>query len=89
VATSRPGAAADGAADAEWQPEYRDPSALQWDELKPLVGEQLRVFTRHSGGRVVELIEHRGSELRVRAALGGGSAEYTIQREAFQFARKI
>ena len=89
VPASRPAAPADGAADAEWQPEYRDPSALQWEELKPLVGEQLRVFTRHSGGRVVELIEHRGSELRVRAALGGGSAEYTIQREAFQFARRI
>ncbi|ODU44691.1 hypothetical protein [uncultured Aquimonas sp.] len=89
VPASRPAAPANGAADAEWQPEYRDPSALQWEELKPLVGEQLRVFTRHSGGRVVELIEHRGSELRVRAALGGGSAEYTIQREAFQFARRL
>ncbi len=89
VPASRPEAPADGASDPAWQPEFRDPSALQWDELKPLVGEQLRVFTRHSGGRVVELIEHRSSELRVRAALGGGSAEYTIQREAFQFARKI
>lgn len=86
---TRSSAPTSSAADTEWQPEYRDPSALQWDELKPLVGEQVRVFTRHSGGRVVELIEHRGSELRVRAALGGGSAEYSIQREAFQFARRI
>ena len=54
-----------------------------------LVGERLRVFTRHSGGRVVELVEHRGTELRVRAALGGGSAEYSIQRQAFQFARRL
>lgn len=58
-------------------------SALQWDQLAAMRGHLVRVWTVHNPPRTVEILSGSGSAVRVSARLGGGNAEYTIQRGAF------
>ena len=46
-------------------------------------GRQVRLWTVHNPPRTVELLEVGADEVRVRAKLVGGHAEYTVQRAGF------
>jgi hypothetical protein len=41
------------------------------------------LWTVHNPPRTVELLDIAGDTARVRARLGGGHAEYTVQRSGF------
>lgn len=58
-------------------------SQLQWTDLTAMQGRLVRIWTVHNPPRTVEILGANAGELRVGARLGGGNAEYTIQRSAF------
>ena len=64
-------------------PSLRPGARLQWSDLLLLQGRLVRVWTVHNPPRTVEILTANGNTLRVTARLGGGNAEYTIQRGAF------
>lgn len=64
-------------------------AALGWDELARHQGRRIRLWTVHNPPRTVEVLSVRGDSARVRARLGGGQAEYTVQRSGFLKAQPI
>jgi hypothetical protein len=56
---------------------------LEWPQLLTLRGRMVRIWTMHNPPRTVEILSGEGNALRVVTRVGGGNAEYTIQREAF------
>ncbi len=56
---------------------------LTWSELPNYRGRVIRVWTVHNEPSTVNLLEADAAAIRVKARLGGGHAEYTIQREGF------
>ena len=58
-------------------------ATLGWEDLAAHRGKPLRLWTVHNPPRTVVLLEVTGDEARVRAKLGGGHAEYTVQRAGF------
>lgn len=56
---------------------------LAWNDLPNYRGRMVRIWTVHNPPRTVEILSGGESSLRVTARLGGGRAEYTIQREGF------
>lgn len=62
---------------------------LAWSDLARFKGERLRVWTKQSPPRNVELIEVGATQIRVKALLGGGHAQYSISRQSFSRARRI
>ena len=89
VPRSEPARASASRDDDDWIVRGRDPEQLDWNALRPLVGKQVRLYTQHGGARVVELLEHGPEQLKVRAQLVGGNAEYTVRRAQFRYARKL
>lgn len=75
--------------DDDWIVRGRDPEQLDWNALRPLVGKQVRLYTQQGGARVVELLEHGPEQLKVRAQMVSGSAEYTVRRAQFRYARTL
>ena len=74
----------------DWAPDIiEQPDRLPWEALAGMSGERVRVWTRHSGPRVVELLAVESGQLKVRAQMGGGAAEFRIQREAFLYAKRL
>jgi hypothetical protein len=71
------------ATDAPPAKAMRSGTRLQWDQLSGLQGRLIRIWTVHNPPRTVEILSGSGDALRVSARLGGGNAEYTIQRGAF------
>lgn len=67
----------------------RRDQTLPWDRLPALSGQTIRIWTVHNPPRTVQIVSGDGNSLRVRARLGGGSAEYTIQRDAFLRANRL
>lgn len=61
-----------------------DAPELTWPELPAYLGQPLRVWTAQGGVRVVELINVEDDRLRVRARLGGGTAQFSIQRASLR-----
>jgi hypothetical protein len=88
--SARPAVAAAVDSNDDWAPDViEQPDRLQWEALTGMVGERVRVWTRHSGPRVVELLAINGDQLQVRAQMGGGAAEFRIRREAFLYAKRL
>lgn len=90
--SARPVAAVEQSAgdNDDWAPDLiEQPDRLSWEALAGLTGERVRVWTRHSGPRVVELLAVDAAQLQVRAQMGGGAAEFRIQREAFLYAKRL
>lgn len=56
---------------------------LEWSDLPRFEGRFVRIWTMHNPPRTVELLSSEGGVLRVKARLGGGHAEYTVNREGF------
>ena len=56
---------------------------LAWSDLPNYRGRVIRVWTVHNEPSTVNLLDAEGAAIRVMARLGGGHAEYTIQREGF------
>ena len=56
---------------------------LQWADLQKLQGHRVRIWTWHNPPRAVEILAVSGDSIRVTTSVGGGSGEYTIQRDAF------
>ena len=56
---------------------------LEWGSLANYRGRLVRIWTVHNPPRTVEILSGDASSVRVTARLGGGRAEYTIQREGF------
>ena len=56
---------------------------LSWGELARYEGHVLQVWTAHNPPRTMTLLDANGSELSVRAKLGGGHANYRIGKSAF------
>jgi hypothetical protein len=56
---------------------------LEWSQLPPLRGRIVRIWTMHNPPRTVEILSSEGDTIRVSARIGGGAAEYTIQRQGF------
>ncbi len=61
-----------------------DKQALTWQELPAYLGQPLRVWTVQGGARIVELVRINGDRLQVRARLGGGVAQFSIQRTSLR-----
>lgn len=58
-------------------------ATLAWADLGGLQGRWIQVWTAHNAPRQVLVLGLDGRQLRVRARLGGGHADYRIDREAF------
>lgn len=58
-------------------------TSLAWSDLPNYRGRVIRVWTMHNEPSTVNLLEADAAAIRVKARLGGGHAEYTIQREGF------
>jgi len=58
-------------------------ATLAWTDLGGLQGRWIQVWTAHNAPRQVLVLGQEGRQLRVRARLGGGHADYRIDREAF------
>jgi hypothetical protein len=56
---------------------------LDWASLPNYRGRLVRIWTMHNPPRTVEILSGNAASIRVSARLGGGNAEYTIQREGF------
>lgn len=56
---------------------------LEWPQLPKLRGRVVRIWTMHNPPRTVEILSADGDTIRVSARIGGGAAEYTIQRQGF------
>lgn len=56
---------------------------LDWSVLPNYRGRQVRIWTIHNPPRTVEIVSGDADSLRVSVRIGGGTAEYTIQREGF------
>lgn len=61
----------------------RPGAPLEWPQLLTLRGRMVRIWTMHNPPRTVEILSTEGNALRVVTRVGGGNAEYTIQREGF------
>jgi hypothetical protein len=57
--------------------------SLEFAELASHQGRQVRLWTMHNPPRTVQILGGDANEIRVRAKLGGGQAEYTVKREGF------
>ena len=58
-------------------------SQLSWGELARYEGHVMQIWTAHNPPRTMTLLDANGSELSVRAKLGGGHANYRIGKSAF------
>ncbi len=56
---------------------------LSWGDLARYEGRVLQIWTAHNPPRTMTLLDANGSELSVRAKLGGGHANYRIGKSAF------
>jgi hypothetical protein len=56
---------------------------LSWGELARYEGRVMQIWTAHNPPRTMTLLDANGSELSVRAKLGGGHANYRIGKSAF------
>ena len=56
---------------------------LSWGDLARYEGRVLQIWTAHNPPRTMTLLDASGSELSVRAILGGGHANYRIGKSAF------
>lgn len=56
---------------------------LEWTQLPQMRGRIVRIWTMHNPPRTVEILSADGAAIRVSARIGGGAAEYTIQRQGF------
>jgi hypothetical protein len=57
---------------------------IPWSALNEYIGRDLRVMTATSGTRVIYLLDAGPNDILVRAQLGGGHAEYRIQKDTFR-----
>lgn len=78
-----PAAAPRGGPRIERAPPATRRDTLAWEDLANHRGRRVRLWTVHNPPRTVELIDVQGDTARVRAKLGGGNAEYSVQRSGF------
>jgi hypothetical protein len=76
-------------APAEAAGEPRAGARLAWEDLPAYRGRLVRIWTVHNPPRTVEVLSADAESLRVSARLGGGNAEYTVQRPGFIRARLV
>ncbi len=65
------------------------PPQLTWNELRPLQGRLIRVWTRQSVPKIVEVLSIDEERLRVRVQVGGGIGEHSISRSNFLRAQLV
>jgi hypothetical protein len=86
AATSTPGTVATPApspASSAPTTGVRPGARLEWSVLPNYRGRLVRIWTMHNPPRTVEILSADANAVRVTARLGGGNAEYTIQRPGF------
>ena len=64
-------------------------STVAWGDLGRLQGHWIQVWTAHNAPRQVMVLGMDRGQLKVRARLGGGHADYRITRDAFLRARLL
>lgn len=65
------------------------PPPLGWDDLRGMQGRLVRVWTRQSAPKIVEVLSIDGERLRVRVQVGGGIGEHSIARSNFLRAQLV
>lgn len=64
-------------------------SFLAWKDMAAYEGQRVRLWTRRNPPRLVQVLSVDGDSLRISTRLGGGNAEYTVQRASFLRARAL
>lgn len=85
-ATPRPETAARAAilASARAAPTRSAPKALSWNELRPLRGRTIEIWTRHSPPRQVQILAFDNDAVQVSYRIkNSGEALFSIKRESF------
>ena len=70
-------------------PPARVETFLAWKDMAAYEGQRVRLWTRRNPPRLVQVLSFDGDSLRIATRLGGGSAEYTVQRNSFLRARAL
>jgi len=87
--TTAPSRAASGPVITSRAPPPVRRADLVWQDMAGYAGRRVRLWTRHNPARNVEVLAVNDDSIRITTRLGGGNAEYTVQRASFLRARAL